>query len=91
MSDETYLSYAVVDAAGVVVGGTPYAINTRLAPGGRVIATLQDAADYLAGWAPSGPHQTVHVWSCGGVATLVGGTLDNLRPADASAESAVTA
>lgn len=91
MSDETYLSYAVIDATGVVVGATPYAINTRLAPGGRVIDTLQDAADYLAGWAPSGPGQTVHVWRCGGVAAPVGGTLDNLRPADATAESAVTA
>lgn len=80
---DLYLSYAVTDN-GVVVGNTPYAINTRLAPGGRRIESPQDSADYIASWGAKAG-QTVHVWIGGGVEVPNGATLDGLRPADASA------
>lgn len=87
LGDETFLSYAVVRADGVVVRESAWAINSKLAPGPRRIETPQDAADYLATWAPTGPDQTVHVWIGGGIDVPVGGTLAGLRAADAVAKS----
>src|SRR5262249_44278970 len=85
MTGDTFLSWASVDADGRVTASCAYAGNSRIVPGGRTIASVRDAADYLVSWAPTGPGETVHVWLGGGVFVEPGATLDGLRPADAQA------
>jgi hypothetical protein len=90
--DETFLSYAVVDdRTGQVLRGCDWAVNSRIVPGGQQMTSEQDQADYIAGWAPFGPDQTVHVWLGGGVGVEVRlrTLLDGLPPADATAPSQV--
>jgi hypothetical protein len=83
-TDETWLSWAAVDSDGCVTASCAYAIHSRIAPGGQVIATPQDAADYVASYAPTGPNQTVHIWFGGGVFNPVGTLVDQRTP-DATA------
>jgi hypothetical protein len=86
--DATFISYAVTNSDGTVVCATPYAVNSRIAPGGAVLDTIQATAEYVASWAPTGPGQRAHVWLGGGVEAPVGGTLDGLPKPDASAAGA---
>lgn len=83
-TDETWLSWAVVDDSDHVVASHAYAIHSRIAPGGRVIATAQDAADYVASYAATAPGQRVHIWFGGGVFNPVGSPVDQRTP-DATA------
>lgn len=87
MSSETFMAHVVTDPDGTVVACTPFGINGRREQGAP-IPDAQGQADYVAGWAAQ-PGQTAHVWIGGDpVDVPVGGRLDGVRHADASAVKA---